>query len=348
MEGWGGGFADPILDGNGSLIVPSEQSPNYVAGLSGWSINQDGSAEFNDLTVRGTFFGTEYIINSAGIFLYSGTPAHGNMVGNWSVGGGVDAFGNNYQGGFNLVNAGGFLNMSQNNANPVIEFSTGNTSISGLNSNINADLTGFGTSQYDILSISSSRDGNNQDNVRIDLNSSNDVQSVFSAIKLIYAQPSIIGGETAYLEVNYQGTQIFAGSITAVDPTTGLAYTNAAMPETWHTMVLQNTSVFGANGAGFVAPRYRLEPQGGSTVVRLGGVLKLITANGGNETFWNAPSGYQAANGQHFAVAVKPTAGGATTNYVNVTTGAPFQVELINVGSVGDLIFLDGITYVVN
>jgi len=36
------------------LIRSSIQSPNYVAGVSGWTINQDGSAEFNNATFRGT------------------------------------------------------------------------------------------------------------------------------------------------------------------------------------------------------------------------------------------------------------------------------------------------------
>jgi len=36
------------------LIRSSIQSPNYVAGVSGWTINQDGSVEFNNATFRGT------------------------------------------------------------------------------------------------------------------------------------------------------------------------------------------------------------------------------------------------------------------------------------------------------
>lgn len=50
----GSGFSDPIVGGIGTLIRQYIQSPNYSAGVSGWSINQDGSAEFNNLVVRGT------------------------------------------------------------------------------------------------------------------------------------------------------------------------------------------------------------------------------------------------------------------------------------------------------
>lgn len=48
-----GGFNNGILGGMSKLIRAAIQSPNYIAGLLGWTINRDGSAEFNDLTVRG-------------------------------------------------------------------------------------------------------------------------------------------------------------------------------------------------------------------------------------------------------------------------------------------------------
>src|SRR5690242_15596754 len=42
-----------VTQGNGQLALPMMQSPNYVPGVSGWAIAQDGSAEFNDVTIRG-------------------------------------------------------------------------------------------------------------------------------------------------------------------------------------------------------------------------------------------------------------------------------------------------------
>lgn len=47
-------FGDPIVAGN-TLVRDAIQSPNYVAGVSGWTINRDGSAEFSNVVVRGTF-----------------------------------------------------------------------------------------------------------------------------------------------------------------------------------------------------------------------------------------------------------------------------------------------------
>lgn len=48
------GFANSIVGGMSKLIRKAIQSPNYVTGVSGWSINDDGTAEFNNVDVRGT------------------------------------------------------------------------------------------------------------------------------------------------------------------------------------------------------------------------------------------------------------------------------------------------------
>lgn len=46
-------FSNPVVGGeNGELIRSSIQSPDYVPGVSGWTINRDGSAEFNNVTIR--------------------------------------------------------------------------------------------------------------------------------------------------------------------------------------------------------------------------------------------------------------------------------------------------------
>lgn len=45
---------NPIVGGI-VLRIPAIRSPDYVPGVSGWTINVDGTAEFNNVTVRGTF-----------------------------------------------------------------------------------------------------------------------------------------------------------------------------------------------------------------------------------------------------------------------------------------------------
>lgn len=63
---------DPIVGGT-VLRRPAIQSPNYQTGSAGWTINADGSAEFNNVTVRGTFdaidaSGSEVKIQTSGGF----------------------------------------------------------------------------------------------------------------------------------------------------------------------------------------------------------------------------------------------------------------------------------------
>ena len=92
---------DPVV-GSTVLRRPAIQSPNYVAGTAGWTINSDGSAEFNNLTIRGTFAGTDFEINSGGAFFYSGTPAAGNLIISIANAAGSDAFANAYPKGISL------------------------------------------------------------------------------------------------------------------------------------------------------------------------------------------------------------------------------------------------------
>lgn len=45
------GFAHDVAGGQGNLVVTALQSPNYVAGVSGWKIAQNGDAEFNSVVI---------------------------------------------------------------------------------------------------------------------------------------------------------------------------------------------------------------------------------------------------------------------------------------------------------
>jgi hypothetical protein len=106
------GFENPVVGGT-ALRIPAIQSPNYDPGVAGWIIKIDGSAEFNNLTVRGEFRGTNFIINSSGIFLYSGTPALGNLVGSWTTADGTDQYGNGYIAGLTTYGTSSTINLIQ-------------------------------------------------------------------------------------------------------------------------------------------------------------------------------------------------------------------------------------------
>lgn len=78
------GFSSPIAAGD-DLVIPALQSPNYVAGVSGWAVFRNGNVEFNSGTFRGTvtagtFQGNDFIITATGAFWYSGAPAAGNLL----------------------------------------------------------------------------------------------------------------------------------------------------------------------------------------------------------------------------------------------------------------------------
>lgn len=93
----GQSFPDNAVGGV-TLLTPAIQSPNFVHNSSGWQVNQNGSAEFNNLQIRGTFNGTDFVINSVGAFFYSSTPAAGNLILSItaSTTGGTESFGNHY------------------------------------------------------------------------------------------------------------------------------------------------------------------------------------------------------------------------------------------------------------
>lgn len=66
-------FTHAIAGGQGNLIITALQSPNFESGIQGWQVTKLGDAEFNNLKVRGVFQGSDFIINSAGIFFYNQT-----------------------------------------------------------------------------------------------------------------------------------------------------------------------------------------------------------------------------------------------------------------------------------
>jgi hypothetical protein len=89
-------FANDIAGGQGNLIVPALQSPNFVTGVSGWQITRTGHAEFNDIVIRG---GT--VIGGTALY-YNGTPAAGNLLVSIAATFGNDAFGNFYLAGITV------------------------------------------------------------------------------------------------------------------------------------------------------------------------------------------------------------------------------------------------------
>lgn len=88
---------NPITAGV-TLIRDAIQSQNFLTGISGWRIKSDGSAEFNNVVIRG---GT--VISGLALY-YNGTPAAGNLIASIAAAGGTDSFGNTYLSGISSYN----------------------------------------------------------------------------------------------------------------------------------------------------------------------------------------------------------------------------------------------------
>lgn len=66
-------FTNPIVSGT-KLVIPAIQSVNYIAGMQGWTINRDGTAEF----ASGTFRGAVVVIDPATGVVLASIGATGN------------------------------------------------------------------------------------------------------------------------------------------------------------------------------------------------------------------------------------------------------------------------------
>jgi hypothetical protein len=83
------------------LVRPALQSPDYTPGVSGWAIKIDGSAEFNNVVIRG---GT--VVSGLALY-YDGTPAAGNLIMSIAAEAGTDEFGNDYVSGMTVYDSSG-------------------------------------------------------------------------------------------------------------------------------------------------------------------------------------------------------------------------------------------------
>lgn len=72
-------FSDP-LTADTVLIRAAIQSPDYVAGVSGWIIRIDGTAEFNGISARGTIQSPNYVAGVSGWIIRSDGTAEFNDI----------------------------------------------------------------------------------------------------------------------------------------------------------------------------------------------------------------------------------------------------------------------------
>lgn len=111
------GFQHDIAGGQGNLIIPQLQSPNFdLATQTGWAILKNGDAYFFNVTAEGSVTSNTVVIAGSGdgVFIYDGIPAYGNLILAMSSATGVDTYGNRYSGpGISLSPPGGPANEIQ-------------------------------------------------------------------------------------------------------------------------------------------------------------------------------------------------------------------------------------------
>jgi hypothetical protein len=290
------GFNNSLTGENGSLIYQQIKSPNFsLSGQTGWAILKNGNAYFFNVTATGEitateFVGVNFIIDSAGIFFYSGTPAAGNLLIAMANVAGSDAFGNSYAQGLNFLMGGKQLVVGETGGNPLIYAGTGNANI--MNSGaLQAIGVGAGNAEYDEWQLLGPQDKTQLDSVVLQMLSSSQDGTTRAIAQLFYEDST--GTPHSYLKVNSAGAIIPAGSITAVQPGTGTPAT-PAVGETWHTAALVNSFTSSVSDQ---VPRYRLEGVGGG-IVRLDGTVYTTvgTAEPAGTTMFTLPVGYRPAS----------------------------------------------------
>jgi hypothetical protein len=107
----GVGFPDAVAGDQGTMLLTALKSLNFVSGVSGWQINRDGQAQFNEITL---------IVQStnAAILIYANEAEFGTLIGSWAGMPGTDQYGNPYPGGISATQ-GTFTGMGMMNSSIV-------------------------------------------------------------------------------------------------------------------------------------------------------------------------------------------------------------------------------------
>lgn len=251
----------PLNPAIGGTILrrAAEQSPNYVAGSAGWYIGADGSAEFNDLTVRGTFDGNDWELNSQGFFMYSGSPASGDLVISIAQSAGTDSYGNAYPAGVKIAGTG-----TSAGAYAELDTTYGRLLVQNVLSGYQAICDGGSLTMSTPSSTANPATISVQDSPQaLILQSPSDGTDPSAEMKLYAATASV-------------GAYVQSPAIVGLNPSTGSA-------ETWHTLGI-------ANWTGTV--RYRMG-NGNRVWIETVGSLATngVTANG--TQIATMPAGWQ-------------------------------------------------------
>jgi hypothetical protein len=169
------------------------------------------------------FTGTNFVINSAGLFFYSGTPAAGNLVLSVSQNSGTDAFGNAYGQGFRLYGPNSAaMNMLLSGASPLLALQPGSlTHLTTAGALSNQSINAGAANEQQLVVLTSGKEGHDD-----------------GALQLFSASADNTVGASAVIE--------FGGGVFATFTKTGVVLSGGSTPAA----VAGSASVFGTtNGS---------------------------------------------------------------------------------------------------
>ncbi len=276
--------------------------------------------------------GTPY----SGLFFYSPTPGHGNLVGSWTVQAGTDPYGNAYPAGINQqVNNSGDVTVGVNG----ITLATTNPNVDEP-TELSASQIGAFAAAYDEFDLISARDSTNTEQFFFTLRSASQdgSQRAQAILRLLH------GTTVNMLLADFAGAHLL-GDTTAVHPGTGTSSVQA-VAETWQSPTL--TASFRSDTISHPL-RYRLESCGGGTVVRLDGGVQTQGAGpwAAGIDITTLPTGYRPAAGTRAYVTKSAVLAGVNQGTVQVLNTGEVQLG-VTFTAAGQQVFFDGVTFPTN
>lgn len=350
-------FENPITGLNGVLIRKQIQSANFVTGVSGWIIRQDGSAEFNGAIFRGSVV----ITQSQDLLIYSTTtPQLNKLIVALAGSAGNDGLGNSWQAGLNIYDAAGIntgfwgtsgFKLTNDNAGTPAGFIAANSisgsgqspalvfgtlvGISSTSASIASVPEGTNPNQYDQIFYSGPVTASDATNSSVSLNQHGKIPGGVGAAGIL--QYSDNTGSATMAGWNAAQGFVGLGSIIAMRPGTSGA---TATTEIWHNLSLN--AGYTAFGGSTPAPRYQLEGINGGRV-RLSGALTLTANHAANTTIATLPVGYRPSFQQEFLCINSLSGQVALNTTIHIDTAGNIVCEPSGIS--GNILALDGIVF---
>lgn len=250
-------FRHDLAGGNGNLAAGSFQSPGFTPGHAGWQVTRAGVAEFNDVTVRGTFLGADFEVNAAGTFFYAGRPGPGTLLLSDASAPGTDRYGNDFYAGRYLYGpAGSFAGLVDDGATASLLLRGPGASKTTVDAQAFGAVSAPGQAgEYQWLVLTSGKSSGQPD----------------AALQLRGAPADGSGSAQAVIE--------FGGTVAVTIDAAGISAGD------WRPMTLSGGWTITPTGFA----QYRRMPDG-TVAVRCAGLAPGDVADG--TTLWEAPAGY--------------------------------------------------------